>query len=73
MKVTAIVPAYNEEKTIGGVLNALTSSNKINKIIVVNLSGRGDKDLFLIAKAFKDKKFFKFLKDYIKEEDESNR
>lgn len=36
MKVTAIVPVYNEEKTVGGVLNALTSSNKINEIIVVN-------------------------------------
>ena len=36
MKVTAVIPVYNEEKTIGGVLNALTSSNKINEIIVVN-------------------------------------
>lgn len=36
MKVTAIVPVYNEEKTIGNVLNALTSSDKINEIIVVN-------------------------------------
>ncbi len=34
------------------------------KIIVVNMSGRGDKDLFILAKALDDKKFFEFLKDY---------
>ena len=36
MKVTAIVPVYNEERTVGNVLSALTSCNKINEIIVVN-------------------------------------
>jgi len=36
MKVTAIVPVYNEEKTVGNVLKVLTSSDKINEIIVVN-------------------------------------
>ncbi len=32
------------------------------KNIVVNLSGRGDKDIFIIAKALKDKKWKEFLK-----------
>jgi tryptophan synthase beta chain len=36
-----------------------------DKIIVVNLSGRGDKDLFIVAKALKDKKFADFLKGYL--------
>ncbi|MBI3035010.1 glycosyltransferase family 2 protein [Candidatus Woesearchaeota archaeon] len=36
MKVTAVVPVYNEEKTVGNVLKTLTSSDKINEIIVVN-------------------------------------
>ena len=36
MKVTAIIPVYNEEKTIAGVLDALASSSPINEIIVVN-------------------------------------
>jgi tryptophan synthase beta chain len=36
------------------------------KIIVVNLSGRGDKDLFILAKEFKDKKFYEFLEEYLK-------
>jgi len=36
MKVTAVVPVYNEEKTLKGVLDALTSSDKIDQLIVVD-------------------------------------
>ena len=36
MKVTAIVPVYNEERTLEGVLKTLTSSRKINEIIVID-------------------------------------
>ncbi len=36
MKVTAVVPVYNEEGTIKGVLDTLVSSKKINDIIVVD-------------------------------------
>ena len=36
MKVTAVVPVYNEEKTIKNVLEVLTSSGKINEVIVIN-------------------------------------
>ena len=36
MKVTAIVPVYNEEKTIEGVLKVLTASKSIDIIIVIN-------------------------------------
>ena len=36
MKVTAVVPVYNEEKTIKNVLDVLTSSDMINEIIVVD-------------------------------------
>ena len=35
-KVTAIVPVYNEEKTIGNVLRVLTSHNGLHEIIVVD-------------------------------------
>ncbi len=53
MKVTAVVPVYNEEKTIRNVLNVLTSSDRINKIIVVD-SGSTDKTPNII-KQFKVK------------------
>lgn len=36
MSVTAIIPAYNEEKTIGNVLNVISKSSLINEIIVVS-------------------------------------
>lgn len=36
MKITAVVPVYNEEKTVGGVLEVLSSSDRINELIIVN-------------------------------------
>ena len=36
IKVTAVVPVYNEEKTVGNVLEILASSGKIGEIIVIN-------------------------------------
>ena len=53
MKVTAVVPVYNEEKTIRNVLNALISNDKIDEIIVVD-SGSTDKTPNII-KQFKVK------------------
>jgi len=42
LKVAAIVPAYNEEKTIGDVISKLVQNNLINEIIVVS-DGSEDK------------------------------
>ena len=42
MRVTAVVPVYNEEKTIEGVLEALLSSKSIDNLIVVD-GGSTDK------------------------------
>lgn len=36
MKVTAVVPVYNEEKTVGGVLEVLTSNSEIDELLVIN-------------------------------------
>lgn len=36
MRVAAIIPAYNEEKTISSVLSALESSDLIDQIIVIS-------------------------------------
>lgn len=36
MKVTAVVPVYNEENTIANVLSVLTSHNGIDDVIVVD-------------------------------------
>ena len=37
-RITAVVPAYNEEKTIGPVLKVLTSIDKINDVRDVEFS-----------------------------------
>lgn len=36
MRIAAIIPAYNEEKTIGGVLSVLTKLKEIAEVIVVD-------------------------------------
>ncbi len=66
-----IIPAL---ESAHGVAEAIKLAPKLTKdqIIIVNLSGRGDKDLFIVAREFKDKKFYEFLKDYLKEGYESN-
>lgn len=46
---------------------ALAPKLSAKKIIVVNLSGRADKDLFIFARGLGDKKFFEFLRDYLKD------
>lgn len=38
-----------------------------DKSIVVNLSGRGDKDLFIVAQALGDEKFYAFLKEFVEQ------
>ena len=59
-----------------GIFAALESSHALahaiklaptlskKKTIVVNLSGRGDKDIYILAKNLKDEDFFRFLKTY---------
>jgi len=36
VEIAAIIPAYNEEKTIGDVITALKQSTQVNRIIVVS-------------------------------------
>jgi tryptophan synthase beta chain len=59
-----------------GLISALESAHALahaielaptlskEKTIVVNMSGRGDKDIFLFAKHFKDEKFYDFIHNY---------
>ncbi len=62
-----------------GILSSLESAHALShaiklapklsskKTIVVNLSGRGDKDIFIFARHIKDKHFLKFLKNYLQQ------
>ena len=60
-----IIPALESAHAAAHAIKIASKLPK-DKIIVVNLSGRGDKDIFILTKAFKDKNFYKFLEDYIR-------
>lgn len=72
------IDAFSKTSKLEGIIPALESSHALacamkispkmpkNKIIVVNVSGRGDKDIFNVARAIKDKKFGEFLADEAK-------
>jgi len=63
-KTEGIIPALESAHAIAKAVK-LAPLLKKNKIIVINISGRGDKDLFILADKIKDKNFFQFLKDYL--------
>ncbi len=59
-----IIPALESAHAVAEAIKLAPKLSK-DKVIVVNLSGRGDKDLFIVAKALKDEKFMEFLKGYV--------
>lgn len=61
-----IIPALESAHAVAEAIRLAPTRSK-NDVIVVNLSGRGDKDLFIYAKVLKDKKFYEFLKSFIKD------
>lgn len=65
-KTEGIISALESAHAVAHAIKLAPDVSK-NKIIVVNLSGRGDKDLFILTKAFKDKKFYEFLEKTVKE------
>lgn len=66
-KLEGIIPALESAHAVAEAVKLAPKLRK-DRIIVVNISGRGDKDLFIVAKELKDKNFFQFLKNYLKEE-----
>lgn len=59
-KSEGIIPALESAHAVAYALKLAPTVSK-DTIMVVNLSGRGDKDLFILAQAFKDKNFYSFL------------
>jgi tryptophan synthase beta chain len=56
-----IIPALESAHAIAGALREARQLPKDCKILI-NLSGRGDKDIFTIARAFKDKSWADYLR-----------
>ena len=58
-----VVPALESAHAMAEAIRLAPTLPK-SKVIVVNISGRGDKDLFILASQLDDQKFMNFLKDY---------
>jgi len=64
-KYEGIIPAFESSHALAYAYKILPKLSK-DKILVVNISGRGDKDLFNVARCLKNKEFKKFLAEEIK-------
>ncbi|MDQ7010026.1 MAG: tryptophan synthase subunit beta [Candidatus Gracilibacteria bacterium] len=67
MQTEGILPALESAHAVVEAMKLAPTLDK-DKIIVIGISGRGDKDLFITAPKL-DEKFIPFLKDYIKKHD----
>ncbi len=66
IKTEGIVPALESAHALARTIELAKNSGK-NKIIIANVSGRGDKDIFIIAEALEDKEWISFLEAKVKE------
>ncbi|MFA6257491.1 MAG: tryptophan synthase subunit beta [Candidatus Paceibacterota bacterium] len=64
-KYEGIIPALESSHALASAFKILPTLSK-KKIVVVNVSGRGDKDLFNITRFINNKEFKKFLVEEIK-------
>ncbi|MFH0974452.1 MAG: tryptophan synthase subunit beta [Spirochaetota bacterium] len=66
IKTEGIIPALESSHALAKGIELAKKLSK-NKIIIINVSGRGDKDIFLIAEALNDKEWTSFLKSKVEE------
>ena len=64
IKTEGIIPALESSHAVAKGIE-LAKHLKKNQIIIINVSGRGDKDIFLIAEALNDKEWISFLKSKV--------
>ena len=65
VKYEGILPALESSHAIAEVIKRAPNMSK-DKIIVVNISGRADKDIFIVAEALGDKEWDQFIKEQAK-------
>lgn len=65
MRYEGIIPALESSHAFAAAFQAAPMFRK-EQIILVNLSGRGDKDIFNFAEALHDKNWLEFLKEKVK-------
>jgi tryptophan synthase beta chain len=65
-KTEGIIPALESSHALAEVMKRAPSLSK-DEIIVANISGRGDKDIFIIAEALQDEEWREFIKNKAEE------
>lgn len=64
LKTEGIIPALESSHAIAEAIRRAPTM-KSDEVMVVNVSGRGDKDIFIIAEALKDRKWLDFLRSKV--------
>ncbi|MBI2074844.1 MAG: tryptophan synthase subunit beta [Candidatus Levybacteria bacterium] len=64
-RTEGIIPALESAHAVAYAIKLAPQLSQ-EKTIVVNISGRGDKDLFILVEQLHDKEFYRFLESYIK-------
>lgn len=64
-RLEGVLPALESAHAVAEVIRRAPSMQK-HQTIVVNISGRGDKDLFIVARAFNDLSFKQFLTEEVR-------
>lgn len=65
-KTEGVFPAIESSHAVSEAIKLAPTLSK-RKNIVVNLSGRGEKDIFILARELGDQEFYKFLDNYVEE------
>ena len=60
-RTEGILPALESAHAVAHVIDLAPRLGK-DEVVVINVSGRGDKDLFILADAFADQEFYAFLR-----------
>ncbi|HEX3081879.1 MAG TPA: tryptophan synthase subunit beta [Candidatus Saccharimonadia bacterium] len=63
-RTEGIIPALESSHALAEAIKLAPKLGR-DQIVVVNVSGRGDKDLFILARELKDEQFRDFLKDEV--------
>lgn len=72
MKQEGIIPALESSHALAAAFRDV-SEYDTNRYVVINISGRGDKDIFNFATAFQDQEWLEYLKRYLESTTMSDR
>ncbi|UTW12152.1 tryptophan synthase subunit beta [Marinobacterium rhizophilum] len=70
LRCEGIIPALESSHALAGALRDIPAMSA-DKKVVINISGRGDKDIFNVASAVKDAEFGPFLQRYLERESQA--